>query len=65
MAVFCQATAFGLLLSAVGLLPLGSVATGQSDGDAKVHFARNATNIKRAILYVLMIHNLLRVAAIP
>lgn len=45
MAVFRQATTFGLLLTAVGLLPLGSVATRQSDGDAKVNFARNAKNI--------------------
>lgn len=36
MAGFCQAMAFGLLLSAAGLLLLGSAAPGQGAEDVKV-----------------------------
>lgn len=41
MAVFCQATVFGLLLTAAGLLALGGTATGHSNGESKVHFTCN------------------------
>lgn len=67
MAVFCQATAFGLLLIAVGLLPSGRVATGQSHGGTKVHLARNtAKNAigKTCFVQVWPIYDLLHVAAI-
>lgn len=45
MAVLCQATAFGLLLTAAGLLTSGCTATVHGDGDTEVHFARSATNM--------------------